>query len=156
MGTKLQGIPAQRISKTSKVCQSYSPRGMKGICKQIVSARSHTALLNTEGYSGLYSSEDWVFQCSQSQQYWEFKLLNDTIWQPKASLNLVWRFPYDCVVWKGLIYSWGGNFRQNGTQKRRNRRNHQTKRQENRRYCLWRLHSVALDNDGRVYSEGSS
>jgi hypothetical protein len=39
---------AQR-QNTQNSSLPFPPKGMKGICKQIVSARSHTALLNTEG-----------------------------------------------------------------------------------------------------------
>jgi alpha-tubulin suppressor-like RCC1 family protein len=55
---------------------------MKGICKQIVSARSHTALLNTEGQifvcgSLLFGRLGINTKTAKVNNYREFKLLTD-------------------------------------------------------------------------------
>lgn len=87
---------------------------MKGICKQIVSARSHTALLNTEGQifvcgSLLFGRLGIPTKTAKVNNYREFKLLNDKNLNSQKIIKLACGdFHTLALSENGLIYSWGG------------------------------------------------
>lgn len=112
-GRNEEGELAQRQnSQNSSV--PFPPRGMKGICKQIVSARSHTALLNTEGQiyvcgSLLFGRLGIPTKSAKVNNYREFKLLSDKNLNSQKIIKLACGdFHTLALSENGLIFSWGG------------------------------------------------
>lgn len=87
---------------------------MKGIAEQIVSARSHTALLNAEGQiyvcgSLLFGRLGIPTKMAKVNNYREFKLLTDRNLNSQRIIKLACGdFHTLALAENGLILSWGG------------------------------------------------
>jgi alpha-tubulin suppressor-like RCC1 family protein len=91
-----------------------APKSLKGITKQIVSARSHTALLTTEGKiyvcgSLLFGRLGIPTKTAKVNNYREFRPLNDRNLVNQRIVKLACGdFHTLALTDNGLIYSWGG------------------------------------------------
>lgn len=90
------------------------PKGMKGVAKQIVSARSHTIVLNKEGRiyvcgSLLFGRLGIATKTAKVNNYREFRALNDKNIVNENIVKLACGdFHTLALTESGLIYSWGG------------------------------------------------